>query len=67
MLEPLVVMGTFADLERATREICAQIDELVQHIPDEEAHVYARLAKENLWKMLQISHKRALAREGFGR
>ncbi|HLI08236.1 MAG TPA: hypothetical protein VKV40_16835 [Ktedonobacteraceae bacterium] len=66
MAQPFVVIGTFADLERATREVCAQIDELVRHIPDEEAHVYARLAKENLWKMLQTSHKRALAREGFG-
>lgn len=67
MAQPFVVIGTFADLERATREVCAQIDELAQHVPDEEARAYASLAKDNLWKMLQISYKRALAREGLGR
>jgi hypothetical protein len=37
MDQPIIVAGTFADLERAVREVCGQIDLLVQHVPEEEA------------------------------
>jgi hypothetical protein len=66
MVQPIIVGGTFADLERAVREICLQIDLLTQHVPDEEDRAYAELAKEYLWRMYQSAHQRALAREGLG-
>ena len=67
MAEPIIVAGTFADLERAVREICEQIDLLAQHFPEEEDRAYADLAKEYLWRMYQSAHQRVLAREGLGR
>ncbi len=65
--EPIIVAGDFADLERAVRDVCKQIDLLAQHIPDDEDRAYAEVAKENLWHMYQSAHQRALAREGLGR
>ena len=67
MGQPIIVAGTFADLERAARETCEQIDLLAQHVPEEEDRAYAELAKEYLWRMYQSAHQRALAREGLGR
>ena len=67
MDQPLIVAGTFADLEYAVREICGQIDLLAQHVPEEEVRAYAELAKEDLWRMYQSAYQRALAREGLGR
>ena len=49
------------------RDLCEQIDELARHVPEEEDRAYAALAKEQLWKMYQSAHKRALARTGLGR
>jgi hypothetical protein len=66
MAEPMIVAGTFADLERAVREICRQIDLLVQHIPEEEDRAYAELAMEYLWRMYRSAYEHALAREGLG-
>ncbi len=63
--EPIIVAGTFADLERAVREICEQIDLLAQHVPEEEDRAYAELAKQYLWRMYQSAHQRELAREGL--
>jgi hypothetical protein len=51
MVQSIVVVGTFADLERAVRDICEQIDRLVQHVPEEEDRAYAGLAKQDLWRM----------------
>ncbi len=65
MDQPIIVAGTFADLERAVREICEQIDLLSRHIPEEEDRAYAELAKQDLWRMYQSAYQRALAREGF--
>ena len=65
MAEPIIVTGTFADLERAVREICSQIDQLAQHVPEEEDRAYAELAKQYLWRMYQSAHQRELAREGL--
>jgi len=65
--QPVIVAGTFADLERAVRDLSEQIDQLTEHLPEEEDRAYAALAKENLWKMYQNAHKRALARTGLGR
>ncbi len=65
MAEPIIVAGTFADLERAVREICEQIDQLAQHVPEDEDRAYAELAKEELWRMYQSAYQRALAREGL--
>jgi hypothetical protein len=65
MVQSIVVVGTFADLERAGRDICEQIDRLVQHVPEEEDRAYAELAKQDLWRMYQSAHQRALAREGL--
>jgi hypothetical protein len=65
MAEPIIVAGTFADLERAVREICEQIDQLAQHVPEEEDRAYAELAKQYLWRMYQSAHQRELAREGL--
>ena len=67
MVEPIIVAGSFADLERAVREICQQIDLLARHVPEEEDRAYADLAKQDLWRMYQSAHQRALAREGLGR
>jgi hypothetical protein len=67
MDQPIIVAGTFADLERAVREVCVQIDQLVQHVPEEEERAYAELAKEDLWRMYESAFQHALAREGFGR
>ena len=67
MYQPVIVAGTFADLERAVRDLCEQIDELALHVPEEEDRAYTALAKEQLWKMYQSAHKRALARTGLGR
>jgi len=67
MEPPLIVTGTFANLEYAVRAVCQQIDTLAQHIPDEEDRAYAELAKEYLWKMFKSAYQRALAREGLGR
>jgi hypothetical protein len=67
MDQPIIVAGTFADLERAVREVCVQIDLLVQHVPEEEERAYAELAKEDLWRMYESAFQHALAREGFGR
>ena len=66
MAEPIIVTGTFANLERAVREVCKQIDLLAQAIPEEEDRAYAEQAKEYLWRMYQSAHQRELAREGFG-
>ncbi len=63
--QPIIVAGTFADLERAVREVCWQIDLLGRHIPEEEDRAYAELAKQDLWRMYQSAYQRALAREGF--
>jgi hypothetical protein len=65
MAEPIIVAGTFADLERAVREICEQIDQLAQHVPEEEDRAYAELAKQDLWRMYRSAHQRELAREGL--
>jgi hypothetical protein len=59
-----MVAGTFADLERAVRDLCQQIDQLAEHIPAEEDRAYAGVAKECLWKMYQRAYEHALAREG---
>lgn len=67
MLHPTVIAGTFANLERVVHDLCRQIDELAHHLPGEEDRAYAELAKENLWKMFQNAHKRALARTGLAR
>jgi hypothetical protein len=67
MDQPIIVAGTFADLERAGHEICGQIDLLAQHVPEEEDRAYAELAKVDLWRMYQSAYRRALAREGLGR
>ncbi|MFL5664726.1 MAG: hypothetical protein ACJ8BW_25765 [Ktedonobacteraceae bacterium] len=67
MDQPIIVAGTLADLERAVREVCVQIDLLVQHVPEEEERSHAELAKENLWHMYESAFQHALAREGFGR
>ena len=67
LAEPIIVAGTFADLERAVRAVCEQIDLLAQHVPDEEDRAYAGLAKEYLWRMYRSAYQRALAREGLGR
>ena len=66
MVQPIMVAGTFADLERAVREICRQIDLLAQHVPEEEDRAYADLAMEYLWRMYRSAYQRALAREGLG-
>ncbi len=49
------------------RDLCEQIDQLAEHVPEEEDRAYAALAKENLWKMYQQAHQRALVRTGLGR
>lgn len=67
MEEPIIGAGTFADLERAVREICKQIDFLAKHVPEEEDRAYAEQAKENLWHMYQSAYQHALATEGLGR
>ena len=67
MLEPIIIAGDFADLERAVRDVCKQIDLLARHIPDDEDRAYAEAAKENLWRMYQSAHQRALVREGLER
>ncbi len=64
MYQPVIVAGTFADLERGVRDLCEQIDQLAEHVSEED-RAYAALAKENLWKMYQNAHKRALARTGL--
>ena len=66
MEQPIIVAGTFADLEREVREICSQIDLLAQHVPEEEDRAYAELAKEYLWRMYHSALQRALASEGLG-
>ena len=66
MEQPIIVAGTFADLERVVRELCEQIDLLAAHIPEEEDRAYAELAKEYLWRMYRSAYQRALAREGLG-
>ena len=65
MAQPVIVAGTFADLERAVRDICEQIDRLAQHVPEEEDRAYAELAKQDLWRMYRSAHQRELAREGL--
>ena len=65
MYQPVIVAGTFADLERGVRDLCEQIDQLAEHVSEEEDRAYAVLAKEKLWKMYQNAHKRALARTGL--
>jgi len=55
MAQPIIVAGTFADLERAVRDICEQIDRLAQHVPEED-RAYAELAKQDLWRMYQSAH-----------
>ena len=67
MVEPIIVTGSFAELERAVREICTQIDMVAQHIPEEEDRAYAEEAKENLWRMYRSAYQRSLAREGLER
>ncbi len=65
MVELLIATGSFAELERAVREICMQIDMVAQHIPEEEDRAYAEGAKENLWRMYRRAYQRSLAREGL--
>lgn len=67
MAEPIIVAGTFPDLERAVRAVCEQIDLLAQHVPDEEDRAYAARAKEYLWRIYRSAYERALAHEGLGR
>lgn len=67
LVQPIIVAGSFADLERAVREICEQIDLIAEHIPEEEDRVYAEQAKEYLWRMYKSAYQRALAHEGLGR
>ena len=67
MDQPIIVAGTFADLERAVHEVCEQIDLLAQHVPDEDERAYAALAKEDLWRMYESALQHARTREGFGR
>jgi hypothetical protein len=67
MDETVFVAGTFADLERAVRWVCGQIDQLNQLVPDTEDHVYAERAKEDLWRMYESAYQHALARSGFAR
>jgi hypothetical protein len=66
MVQPVIVAGTFADLEGVLREICQQIDLLAQQIPEVEDRTYADLAIEYLWRMYRSAHQRALARAGLG-
>ena len=66
MVQPVIVAGTFADLEREVREVCQQIDLLAQQIPEVENRTYADLAIEYLWRMYQSAYQRALARAGLG-
>jgi len=61
----MIVAGTFADLERAVREICRQIDLLAQQIPEKEDRAYANLAMEYLWRMYRSAYQHALARAGL--
>jgi hypothetical protein len=63
--QPIIVTGTFAELERAVRNICAQIDTLTHHIPDEEDRSYADIAKDALWRMVHSAQEHALARAGL--
>ena len=65
MDETIIVAGTFADLERAVHWVCAQIDQLSQHVPDAEDHAYAERAKEDLWRMYESAFQHALARAGL--
>ena len=65
MAQPVIVEGTFANLERAIRDLCQQIDQLARFIPDEEDRAYAGVAKRNLWTMYECAYKRAQAREGL--
>ena len=67
MVQPIIVAGDFAELERAVLELCEQIDLLAQHFPDEEDRAYAHQAKEYLWRMYKSAYQRALAHEGLGR
>jgi hypothetical protein len=67
MGQPIIAAGTFADLERAVREICEQIDQLAQQVPEEEDRAYAEQAKEYLWSMFRSAYQRTLTREGLGR
>jgi hypothetical protein len=67
MGEPIIVAGTFANLERAVREVCKQIDVLAQHVPEEEDRAYAEQAKDYLWRMYHSAHQHALASEGLER
>ena len=67
MVQPIIVAGDFAELERAVLELCKQIDLLAQHFPDEEDRAYADLTKKYLWRMYESAHERALAREGLER
>ena len=64
MAHPVIVEGTFANLERAIRDLCQQIDQLAQFIPDEEDRAYAEVAQRNLWTMYERAYEHALAREG---
>jgi hypothetical protein len=62
---PVIVSGnfTFAQLERALHDLCQQIDQVAERIPDEEDRAYAGVAKKCLWKMYQCAYEHALARE----
>ncbi|HLI07816.1 MAG TPA: hypothetical protein VKV40_14695 [Ktedonobacteraceae bacterium] len=63
--QPVIVTGRFAELECAVRTICAQIDTLTHHIPDEEDRSYANIAKDALWRMVHSAQEHALARTGL--
>jgi hypothetical protein len=65
MAQTMLVAGTFANLERAIRDLCKQIDQVASRIPDEEDRAYAGVAKQCLWTMYERAHEHAQTREGL--
>jgi hypothetical protein len=67
MYQPVMVVGSFANLEQAVRELCSQIQQLADRLPEEDSRAYAQAAQENLWRMYESAHRHALARTGLRR
>jgi hypothetical protein len=67
MDQPVILAGTFANLERAVRELCGQIQQLADRLPEEDSRAYAQAAQDNLWRMYESAHRHALARTGLRR
>ncbi|HEX4207434.1 MAG TPA: hypothetical protein VHZ51_25190 [Ktedonobacteraceae bacterium] len=65
MVRPVIVAGTFANLEQAIRDLCQQIDQVASRVPDEEDRAYAGIAKKFLWTMYEHAYEHAQSREGF--